>query len=111
MFGCHNPTRVKLATKLDLRISNLREHKFKHSFQDFLNLVFTCDRDVLYYPTKTDKRTQNSLEDYENVGHKLLDQTDWIVTLILHSGDNYFDTDSNTVMLNVDIILILIPIP
>ena len=34
VFHCHNPKGVKLLTMLRLGLSHLREHKFKHSFQD-----------------------------------------------------------------------------
>ena len=36
IFGCHNPIGVKLLIRLRLGLSHLREHKFKHSFQDTL---------------------------------------------------------------------------
>ena len=36
-FNCHNPKEVKLLTRLRLGLSHLREHKFKHSFQDSPN--------------------------------------------------------------------------
>ena len=32
IFNCHNPRRIKLLSRLRLGLSNLREHKFKHSF-------------------------------------------------------------------------------
>ena len=37
LFNCHNPKGIKLLTKLRLGLGHLREHKFKHSFQDSLN--------------------------------------------------------------------------
>ena len=36
-FNCLNHTGVKLTTRLLLGLSQLREHKLKHSFQDCLN--------------------------------------------------------------------------
>ena len=36
-FNCHNPRGFKLLTRLRLSLSHLREHKFKHGFQDSLN--------------------------------------------------------------------------
>ena len=38
-FHCHNPEGLKLIARLSLRLSHLRFHKFKHSFQDALNLI------------------------------------------------------------------------
>ena len=42
VFNCHNPKGVKLLTRLRLGLSHLREHKFKHSFQDSLNPIRSC---------------------------------------------------------------------
>ena len=33
-FEIHNPKGIKLITRLRLGLSHLREHKFKHGFQD-----------------------------------------------------------------------------
>ena len=41
-FNCHNPKGIKLLSRLRFRLSHLREHKFKHSFQDSLNLFCSC---------------------------------------------------------------------
>ena len=46
IFNCHNPKGVKLLTRLRLGLSHLRDHKFKHSFQDLLNLICNCVTDV-----------------------------------------------------------------
>ena len=35
-FNCHNPKGIKILSRLRLGLSHLREHKFKHSFQDSL---------------------------------------------------------------------------
>ena len=39
-FNCHNPKRIKLLS----RLSHLRDHKFKHSFQDSLNPFCSCGK-------------------------------------------------------------------
>ena len=41
-FDCHNPKGIKLITRLRLGLSHLREHKFKHSFQDTINPLCNC---------------------------------------------------------------------
>ena len=45
-FGCHNPKGIKLITSLRLGLSQLREHKFKHSFQDTINPLCNCGQDI-----------------------------------------------------------------
>ena len=37
---------MKLITRLHVGLSHLREHKFKHSFQDILNPICCCGFDV-----------------------------------------------------------------
>ena len=63
MFNCHNCKGIKYLTRLRLGLRHLREHKFKHSFQDTLNLFCSCGLDVetntqffLYCPLFTNQR-------------------------------------------------------
>ena len=42
IFNIHNPYGIKLLTRLRLGFSHLREHKFRHCFQDTLNPLCDC---------------------------------------------------------------------
>ena len=64
VFNCHNPRGVKLLTRLRLGLSHLREHKFKHGFQDSLNPICSCGNDIetsahflLYCPHYSSERS------------------------------------------------------
>ena len=46
IFQCHNPKGIKLVTRLRLDLSNLRMQKFKQSFQDTMNSLFSCGFDI-----------------------------------------------------------------
>ena len=46
VFNCHNCKGIKYLTRLCLGLSYLREHKFKHSFQNTLNPFCSCGLDV-----------------------------------------------------------------
>ena len=46
VFNCHNLRGVKLLTRLRLGLSHLREHKFKHGFQDTIKLICSCGNDI-----------------------------------------------------------------
>ena len=46
VFNCHKGKGIKYLTRLRLGLSHLREHKFKHSFQDTLNPFCSCGPDV-----------------------------------------------------------------
>ena len=46
IFDIHNPLGIKLLTRLRLGLSPLHEHKFKHCFQDTLNPLCECAKDI-----------------------------------------------------------------
>ena len=53
VFDCHNPKGIKLLSRIRLGLSHLCEHKFKHSFQDTLNPICICGKDIetpCHYP-------------------------------------------------------------
>ena len=63
IFGCHNPMWLKLLTRIRLALSHIREHNFKHSFQDRLNPLCICGKEfettfhiVLSCPNYSDER-------------------------------------------------------
>ena len=46
-FSCHSPKGIKLLCWLRFGLSHHREHKFRHSFQDFLNPFCSCGKGEL----------------------------------------------------------------
>ena len=46
VYNCHNPKGLKFITRLRLGLSHLREHKFKHSFQDTISPLCSCGLDI-----------------------------------------------------------------
>ena len=53
IFDCHNPIVVKLLNKLRLGLIHLREHKIKHIFEDTLNPLCSCGKEVDISTTPT----------------------------------------------------------
>ena len=43
---CYNPKRIQLLKRSRLGLRHLREHKFKHNFQDTLNPICNCDQGI-----------------------------------------------------------------
>ena len=82
-------------------MSHLREHKFKHSFQDAINPVCNCGQDIesdthfflhcsfFINEIGTPLRTIRSLDS------KLLDCTDYYLTQTLLSGNTYQTLSNN----------------
>ena len=46
VYNCHNPKGINLITRLRLGLSHLREHKFKHNFQESLNPLCNCGHSI-----------------------------------------------------------------
>ena len=113
LFNCHNPKGIKFITRLRLGLSHLREHKFKHSFQDSLNPFCSCSLDIestahflLHCPTYTIER-RTLLSTIENIDNNLLDLGERVLIRTPLFGSNSFDTYTNTNVLNAIIEYIL----
>ena len=51
-YNRHNPFAIKYITRIRLVLSHMREHKFKHSFQDSINAICNCGNNfesVIYF--------------------------------------------------------------
>ena len=46
VYNYHNPKGIKLINRLRLGLSHLREHKFKHNFQESLNPLRNCGHGI-----------------------------------------------------------------
>ena len=46
IFNIHDQVGIKLLTRLRLGLSHLREHKFRHNFEDTLNPLCSCSIEV-----------------------------------------------------------------
>ena len=46
VYNIHNPTSLKLLTRLKFVLSHLNEHKFNHNFRDCVNPLCTCSLEV-----------------------------------------------------------------
>ena len=106
VFNCHNCKGIKYLTRLRLGLSHLREHKFKHSFQDNLNPFCFCDLNVeasmhffLYCPLFTNQR-HHLLSRVNDNDSSLTNTNDSILTHILLFGKASLDIYANTLLLN-----------
>ena len=113
IFGCHNPIGVKLLTRLRLGLSHLREHKFKHSFQDTLNPLCSCGKEVettfhflLSCPNYSDERL-TLLSKIRNINPNILENTNSQITRFFLYGDKNFTASTNFIILSSTIEYIL----
>ena len=94
-------------------MSHLREHKFRHIFQDCLNPICICGLDIestshflLRCPTFNDER-YTLLSTLNNIDYKLLGLTKCSLSQILLYGNTLFDKEKNMHILNVRVEYIL----
>ena len=110
-YNCHNPVGIKNITRIQLGLSHLWEHKFKHSFQDSINPLYKCSDDIesaihffLHCPLYSNEccTLRNSLS---KIDHKLFDSADTSLIQILLFGNSSFTTNDNTKILTIDFVL------
>ena len=93
---------IRLITRLRVGMSHLREHKFKHNFQDCLNPICSCGLDIestshflLHCPTFNDDR-YTLLSTLNNTDPTLLELTKSSLSQTLLYGKTLFDKEKNT---------------
>ena len=113
IYNCHNPKGVKLITRLRLGLSHLREHKFKHNFQDSINPLCNCGHDIestthylLHCPLFVNERS-TFFSTLSSLDCTLLDNTDSSLTQTLLFGNTSFKSNKNLKILIATIDYIL----
>ena len=113
IFLCNNPKGIQLLTRLRLGLSHLREHKFKHNFQDTLNSICNCGEDIetschylLHCSLYTNERLA-LLNIIQGIDKSILELTDSHIVEVLLYGRKLLDISSNTNILNATIDFLL----
>ena len=114
VFGIFNPLGLTLMTKLWLGLSHLNEHRFKHSFNDYINplCIFSLDIDskVHYFLhcNYSNSARISLLNDINSVDKILSSLSDLSLVNILLCGGPQFNKSQNAYILNSSIKYILI---
>ena len=106
LFNIHNPSEIKLLTRLRLGLSHLNEYKFNHNFNDCVNPFCTCSLE----PASTPHfflhchhyNTIRSIlfKDLNSVDKNLFKLSDNELTLILLYGSTQYSLINNHILLN-----------
>ena len=109
LYNIHNPSGIKLLTRLRLGLSHLNEHKFNHNFDDCVNPFCTCSLE----PESTSHfflhchhyNTIRSIlfKDLNSVDKNLFKLSDNELTLILLYGSTQYSLVNNHILLNSSI--------
>ena len=106
IFNCHNPSGIKLTTRLRLGLSHLREHKFRHNFQDILNPICSCAENIettthyLLHCSNYLNERMTLLTNLQNIEENILDRNDSWLSEILLFVDSLFNDAKNAIILN-----------
>ena len=113
VYNCHKPRWICLITRLRLGLSHLREHKFKHGFQDMLNPLCSCGNDVestehflLHCPQFVNER-RTLLSTLGNFNCSLLENTSKVLTQTLLFGNTSLSPSDNSKILSATIYFML----
>ena len=95
IFNIHNPYGIKLLTRSQLGLSHLRDHKFRHCFQDALYPLCDCGNDTntttqffLYCPS-FDTLRQTLLNNIRNFNEQILPHgEDQLIHTFLYGNPN-----------------------
>ena len=93
-FNVHNPHGIKLLTRLRVGLSHLREHKFRHNFQDSLDPFCNCGRHIettihfFLHCSNYSNQRKTLFEKISNIKCSLLNQNDSVIAETLLFGLN-----------------------
>ena len=105
IYNIHDPQGIKLLSRLRLGFSHLREHKFRHNFQDTLNPLCSCSLEpennthfLLRCHNYDDLRIILMSELYD-IDPSIYSLSDENLTYLLLYGDKKYSFESNRVIL------------
>ena len=99
-FGT-NVSGLKLLTRLRVGFSHLREHKFKHNFQDTLNPLYSCSLEAedtyhFFMRCQSFSNQRNVLfDDLNSINSEILKMSENEIVQVLLFGKKSFSKDMN----------------
>ena len=108
----HNPLGIQLLTRLRLGLSQLYEHKFRHCFQDTLNPLCECSKDIestmhfFLHCTNFLIPRQTLFQKIRNIDDSILSQSETQLTqTLLYGNQNYHSSINRLIILSEYLIL------
>ena len=107
IFDNHNPLGIKLLTRLRLGLSQLHQHKFRHWFQDALNPLCKCGKDIesaMYFflcCTNFLIPRQTLFQKIRNTDDSILSQSETQLTqTLVYGNQNYHPSINRLIMIS-----------
>ena len=95
-----------MLTRLRLGFSHLREHKFRHNFQDTIDPICLCGQDIettIHFLLNCPQYLTNRitfLDKIRMISSDLIEKSDNVLSKILLFGDTSLSIENNTLILN-----------
>ena len=107
IFDIHNLLEIKLLTRLRLGLSHLHEHKFRHCFQDTLNPLCECSKDIestvhfFLHCTNFLIPRQTFFQKIRNIDDSILSQSETQLTqTLLYGNQNYHPSINKLIIIS-----------
>ena len=114
IFDIHKLLGIKLLTRLHLGLSHLHEHKFRHCFQDTLNPLCECSKDIestmhfFLHCTNFLIPRQTLFQKIRNIDDSILSQSEMQQTqTLLYGNQNYHSSINKLIIFSTIKYLIL----
>ena len=97
----HNPHSIKLLARLRVGLSHLREHKFRHNFQDSLDLFCNSGRHIettihfFLHCSNYSNQRKTIFKKISSIKRSLLNQNDSIIVETLLFGSTGLNDEEN----------------
>ena len=112
-YGIHNPTGLKLLTRLRLGLSHLNDHRFNHNFKDCINPL--CSRSLsdennvkfFLHCHYFSLQRQTLMNNIKSIDKDIINETDSDLVNILLFGSSKYQYHINSKRLNFSIDFIL----
>ena len=113
VFNINNSLEIKLLALFRIAFSHLKEHKFKHNFQDSVDPLCSCENDIeltvhflVHSPNFTTQR-QTLLNKLKSINASIMTENENSVVRTLLFGRPDFSYSTNKEIINVTISFIL----
>ena len=107
IYKIHHPRGLKLLTRLRLGLSHLREHKFRHNFNDTIDPFCLCGTNDLetseHFLLRCPNYAYLRLKLFDNLRNKnilLLPLENHLIVQILLFGSEYYDLIANKIIIS-----------
>ena len=112
-YGIHNPTGLKLLTRLRLGLSHLNDLKFNHNFKDCINPLCSCSLSVennvhfFLHCHHFSLQRQTLMSNIKSIDKDIINETDRDLANILFFGGSKYQYHINSKILSFSIDFIL----